>query len=136
MCPRRAIDCQGSARPGQRDAQRLVARAGQRDAGEGEHNHVRHHPAQGRTLGRVWISDRQYFEGVAEAVRAFPIGGYLPAQRWLSDRWVRGKGQPKRRLSLEDVATLARIVFAQGETRGLVARIDATIGTHGGWPLK
>jgi hypothetical protein len=35
--------------------------------------------------GRVWINDEQYFEPVAETAWAFPVGGYLPAQRWLKD---------------------------------------------------
>ena len=32
--------------------------------------------------------------------------------------------------------TRARIVYALGETRTLMAQIDETIESHGGWPLK
>ena len=36
--------------------------------------------------------DRQYFEPVPESAWTFPIGGYLPAQRWLKDRIGRTLG--------------------------------------------
>jgi predicted helicase len=104
--------------------------------GDNEVNGVRYQPAQARQKGRVWINDRQYFEDVAEAVWNFPIGGYFPAQRWLKDRWITKKGKPKRKLSFEDIATYARIVFALGETRELMAQIDNAIERHSGWPLK
>lgn len=35
---------------------------------------------------KVWINDKQYFEGVPESVWDFYIGGYQPAQKWLKDR--------------------------------------------------
>src|SRR5258707_496094 len=40
-----------------------------------------HHESQGREQGSVWINEKQFFEGVPEAVWKFPIDGYLPAQR-------------------------------------------------------
>jgi hypothetical protein len=97
--------------------------------GENQVTDTRHQPPQGREPGRVWINDRQYFEGVAEAVWSFPVGGYLPAQRWLKDR-------KNRKLTYEDITAYARIVFALGETRKLMAQIDEAIEKHGGWPLK
>jgi hypothetical protein len=90
---------------------------------------VRYQPPQGRDSGRVWINDRQYFDGVSESAWRFPVGGYLPAQRWLKDR-------KDRKLSYEDITGYARIVFALSETRALMAQIDETIENHGGWPLK
>ncbi|MBP7826056.1 MAG: N-6 DNA methylase [Verrucomicrobia bacterium] len=104
--------------------------------GDNEINNVRYQPAAGRQKGRVWINDRQYFEDVAEVVWTFPIGGYRPAQRWLHDRWEKKKGKPKRKLSFADITTYARIVYALGETRKLMAQIDKTIAAHGGWPLS
>jgi predicted helicase len=97
--------------------------------GENQVADVRYQPPQGSKPGRVWINDRQYFEGVPEAVWKFPVGGYLPAQRWLKDR-------KKRKLSFEDIRSYARIVFALSETRKLMAQIDETVEVHGGWPLK
>ena len=80
-----------------------------------------------RHPGRVWINGEQYFEGIAPETWAFPIGGYLPAQRWLKDR----KG---RTLSYEDKETYPRIIAALGETSRLMKDIDTAITKHGGWP--
>jgi len=98
-------------------------------AGDNLVGDVRFQPPQGKEPGRVWINGRQYFEGVSESVWKFPIGGYLPAQRWLKDR-------KERKLTYEDITGYARIVFALSETRTLMVRIDETIEEHGGWPLK
>ena len=81
---------------------------------------VRYQPPQGKEPGRVWINDRQYFEGVPEKAWAFPIGGYLPAQRWLKDRIG-------RTLGYEEQAEYQRIIWALIETRRLMAEIDASI---------
>jgi hypothetical protein len=79
--------------------------------------------------GRVWINDRQYFEGVPEAAWTFPIGGYLPAQRWLKDRIGRA-------LDYDEQAEYQRIIWALSETKRLMGEIDSTIEQHGGWPLE
>jgi hypothetical protein len=89
---------------------------------------VRYQPPQERGPGRVWINDRQYFEGVPESAWAFPIGGYLPAQRWLKDRIG-------RTLAYEEQAEYQRIIWALMETQRLMGEIDASIEQHGGWPL-
>jgi predicted helicase len=104
--------------------------------GDNEVSDVRYQPSKGRDKSRVWINDKQYYEDVPETVWNFPVGGYLPAQRWLTDRWVTEKGKPKRKLSFEDITTYARIVFALSETKRLMAQIDQTIDQHGGWPLQ
>jgi len=90
---------------------------------------VRYQPPQGKEWGRVWINDRQYVEGVPEAAWRFPIGGYLPAQRWLKDRIG-------RTLGYEEQAEYQRIIWALLETRRLMTEIDVSIKQHGGWPLK
>ena len=92
-------------------------------------NNVRYQPPQANELGLVWINDRQHFAGVPESAWAFPIGGYLPAQRWLKDRLG-------RTLGYEEQAEYQRIIWAQMETRRLMAEIDISIQQHGGWPLK
>jgi hypothetical protein len=81
------------------------------------------------TAGRVWINDRQYIEGVPETAWAFPIGGYLPAQRWLKDRIG-------RTLGYEEQAEYQRIIWALIETKRLMGEIDGSIQAHGGWPMK
>jgi hypothetical protein len=90
---------------------------------------VRYQPPKGKEGGRVWINDQQYFEGVPESAWAFPIGGYLPAQRWLKDRIG-------RTLGFDEKAEYQRIIWALLETRRLMAEIDASIKKHGGWPLQ
>jgi predicted helicase len=89
---------------------------------------VRYQPAQAKAPGRVWINDRQYFEGVPESAWTFPIGGYRPAQRWLKDRIGRALG-------FDDQAEYERIVGALIRTRDLMGAVDTCIDQHGGWPL-
>jgi hypothetical protein len=57
----------------------------------------------------------------------FPIGGYLPAERWLKDR-------VGRTLGYDDLSAYPRIVNALAETRRLMDEIEASITAHGGWP--
>lgn len=80
-------------------------------------------------VGRVWINDRQYVEGVPESAWTFPIGGYLPAQRWLKDRIG-------RTLGFVEQEEYMRLVWALMETKRLMAEIDQAIEQHGGWPLR
>jgi len=89
---------------------------------------ARFQPPQGKEPGRVWINDRQYFEGVPEAAWTFPIGGYLPAQRWLKDRIG-------RTLGYEEQAEYLRMIWALLQTSRLMEEIDAAIKQQGGWPL-
>jgi hypothetical protein len=79
--------------------------------------------------GRVWINDKQYFEPVPESAWTFPIGGYLPAQRWLKDRIG-------RTLNYDEREEYQRIIWALIETKRLMAEIDAAIKHHGGWPMS
>ena len=90
---------------------------------------VRYQPPREKDPGRVWINDRQYIEGVPESAWTFPIGGYLPAQRWLKDRLG-------RTLSFEEQVEYQRIIWALLETGRLMTEIDAAIQAHGGWPFK
>ncbi len=90
---------------------------------------VRFQPPQGKEPGRVWINDRQYVAGVPESAWTFPIGGYLPAQRWLKDRIGRTLGYDERE-------EYQRIIWALMETKRLMGEIDAAIKQHGGWPMS
>jgi predicted helicase len=97
--------------------------------GDNKIEEVRFQPPQGKEPGRVWINDRQYVEGVPESAWTFPIGGYLPAQRWLKDRIG-------RTLGFVEQEEYMRIVWALMETKRLMVEIDASIASHGGWPMK
>ncbi len=68
-------------------------------------------------LGRVWINDEQYFDGVPVLAWEFYIGGYQPAQKWLKDR----KG---RELSYEDILHYQKIIVALSETDRIMKEID------------
>jgi len=72
---------------------------------------------EGKTIGRVWINDQQYFEGVPLVAWEFYIGGYQPAQKWLKDR----KG---RTLSFEDILHYQKIIVALTETDRLMKEVD------------
>jgi len=72
-----------------------------------------------KQLGRVWISDEQYFGNVPETAWEFHIGGYQPAQKWLKDR----KGCE---LSSDDIPHYQKIIVALSETGKLMRKIDKT----------
>jgi len=75
--------------------------------------------------GRVYINKTQYFEGIAEDVWEFQIGGYQVLDKWLKDR--RG-----RTLSGEDGLHYQKIVVALTNTIRLMDDIDDLIPE---WPL-
>ena len=89
---------------------------------------VRYAPPNDGLPGRVWINRDQYFEGVTPATWTFAIGGYRPAEKWLKDR-------KDRVLSFNDITHYRTLCAALAETPDIMARIDATIAAHGGWPL-
>ena len=66
--------------------------------------------------GRVHINPTQYFDAVPAVAWGFPIGGYLPAQKWLKDR--RG-----RALSWDDIGHYQKIVKILGETDRIMREI-------------
>lgn len=68
-------------------------------------------------LGKVWINDDQYFDGVPKLAWEFYIGGYQPAQKWLKDR-------KDRILSYEDINHYQKIIVALTETDRLMKEID------------
>lgn len=63
--------------------------------------------------GRIYINgkgnDGQYFDGIPPVSWDFPIGGYQPAQKWLTDR----KG---RTLSWDDIRHYQKIIKILAET--------------------
>jgi hypothetical protein len=88
--------------------------------------------------GRMYIAaDRtRWFETVGPETVDFPIGGYLPARKWLKDRAPRGgkNAAPGRLLSNDDVLHYRRMIVALSRTAELMPKIDEVIEKHGGWP--
>jgi len=78
------------------------------------------------TMGRVWINEEQYFEGVEPQVWEFQIGGYQVLNKWLKDR----KG---RKLSFDDIRHYQQVVVALAETIRLMQEIDDRIAS---WPIQ
>ena len=96
--------------------------------GHSDVENVSYTPPQDKHPGQVWINTKQCFHGVSPETWAFTIGGYAPAQKWLKDR----KG---RQLSCTDIHHYRRLCAALATTPRLMAAVDVTIATHGGWPL-
>ena len=59
----------------------------------------------------------------------FHVGGYQVCQKWLKDR----KG---RQLTYADLTHYQHLVSALNETIRLMSEIDASIDSHGGWPIS
>ena len=86
-------------------------------------------PSSEGKLGLVKINKGQYFEGIDSETWNFSIGGYQPAEKWLTDH----KGKV---LSFGELKHYRRICAALSETQKIMKDIDAAIETHGGWPLS
>jgi predicted helicase len=71
-------------------------------------------------IGKVYINATQYFGGVPESVWTHPIGGYMPAQKWLKDR----KG---RTLTNDDIMHYQRMIVALSETARVMGEVDRVI---------
>ncbi len=69
---------------------------------------------------KVFINATQYFGGVSESVWTHPIGGYMPAQKWLKDR----KG---RTLTNDDIMHYQRMIVALAETARVMGEGDRVI---------
>jgi len=101
--------------------------AARRAQGEAEATKARRvsTPAAPTAAGRVYINDRQYFDGISPGVWAFTIGGYQVAEKWFKDRRARC-------LSIEDLNHYQKVIVALAETIRLMGAIDAAIPA---WPL-
>jgi Type ISP C-terminal specificity domain len=75
-------------------------------------------PARGEgVIGRVLINPDQYFDNVPAAAWEFHIGGYQPAQKWLTDR-------EGRALSFDDVMHDQKIIKILCETDRIMKAIE------------
>jgi predicted helicase len=70
-----------------------------------------------KQIGRIWINETQYFDGIPLVAWEFYIGGYQPAQKWLKDR-------KERTLSFDDILHYQKIVVALVETDRIMKEID------------
>lgn len=70
-----------------------------------------------RKKRRIYINDKQYFEGVKPKIWEYKIGGYQVLDKWLKDR----KG---RVLSSEDIKHYCRTVTALAKTIEIQKQID------------
>jgi predicted helicase len=86
----------------------------------------------------VWLhkAKNRGFQGVADEVWSFRIGGYQVCEKWLKDRQAKGGKNPRpgRVLTDEDIDHYQKIVVALSETIRIMAEIDEVIEAHGGWP--
>ncbi|MFN7210424.1 MAG: type ISP restriction/modification enzyme, partial [Aggregatilineales bacterium] len=82
----------------------------------GDNRVGRRHPRYAE--GRIYLNERQYFEGVSEAVWRFQIGGYQVAEKWLKER-------RERALNYDELEHYRSVVGVLAETLALMAEIDA-----------
>lgn len=68
-------------------------------------------------LGRIWINETQYFEGIPLATWELGVGGYQPAQKWLKDR-------RNTCLSYDEIIYYQKIIAVLNETIRISAEID------------
>ncbi len=94
-------------------------------SGSNRVDRVHYVPPTGEAPGKVWINDRQHFEGVTPGTWELTIGGYRPAEKWLKDR-------RRRTLSYDDVDWYGRVCSVLAATPGLMGRIDEAVGEWGG----
>ncbi|MEW6068869.1 MAG: type ISP restriction/modification enzyme [Nitrospirota bacterium] len=68
-------------------------------------------------VGRLYINQTQYFEGIPQEVWEYQIGGYQVCEKWLKDR-------KNRVLSLDEIKHYCRTVTAIQETIKIQKTID------------
>ncbi len=66
---------------------------------------------------KIWINKTQYFDNVPESAWEFFIGGYQPAQKWLSDR----KNTP---LNQKDIEHYQKIIAVLVQTKTTMDEIE------------
>jgi hypothetical protein len=75
--------------------------------------------------GRVYINERQYFEGVSPAMWEFRIGAFRVCEKYLKDR--------RERILSEELEHYPRVTAAVAGTIGLMRSVDRVIHR---WPLR
>jgi hypothetical protein len=82
---------------------------------------------------RIYISPQCWFEGVDEATWESVIGGYQVCEKWLKARSPK-RGEDSASLTKDEVTYYVQLLRVLKATSLVVARIDASIATSGGWP--
>ncbi len=77
---------------------------------------IRYEEPSETSNGRVWINDKQFFDGIPQEVWGFYIGGYQVAQKWLKDR-------KDRVLEYDDVQHYRRIIWVLTETARIMEEL-------------
>lgn len=80
------------------------------------------------TNKRVYVNEKQYFEGIEKEVWEFMTGGYQTCEKWLKDR-----KKAERKLSPDDQLHYMKTVVALRETIRIMKEIDELIPK---WPLE
>ncbi|MBF4470022.1 type ISP restriction/modification enzyme [Flavobacterium sp. HJJ] len=70
-----------------------------------------------RNLGRVYISENQFFDNIPETVWNFCIDDYQPAKKWLQDR-------KECELTPEDISQYQKIIAVLTETVQIAKKIN------------
>jgi predicted helicase len=78
-------------------------------------------PDKTADMAAVWINDHQRFDGVPTVAWEFYIGGYQPAQKWLSDRKF---SKSNYTLTTGDIMHYQKMIKALVETDVIMKKID------------
>lgn len=73
--------------------------------------------ATGKTTGKVWINDRQYFENIPREAWDFSIGPIRPAQKWL-------KSSHQCTLRLKDIGHYRKIISGLTKIHLLMQKLE------------
>jgi predicted helicase len=66
---------------------------------------------------KMWINDKQFFDGINIEIWQYQIGGYQVCEKWLKDR-------KERTLSSEEIKTYCKIITSISKTIELQSEID------------
>jgi predicted helicase len=68
--------------------------------------------------GKVWVNDEQFFQNIPRKIWELEVGGYQPAQKWLSERF-------DTTLSTSDIRHYQKIIFTLSATIEVMEKIDS-----------
>ena len=76
--------------------------------------------------GRVWINNRQYFDGVTSDVWDYRLGSFFPASKWLDDKL-------NKTLSFDDIEKYCQICGILQTTLVLTQKVNEVIHSEDDW---
>lgn len=86
-------------------------------------------PRYDNATKRLYINEKQYFEGVTEEQWNHQVGGYNVLEKWLKDR-------KKIEINHDQIIQFERIAESFLVSKKVIEKIDAAIRDAGGWPLE